>query len=66
MIKTASSPCQCEHVAHFERHLFTPNGNPGHSYGVNFLTEWLQTVPTTYGPFTVCPDCARDCHGGSR
>ena len=54
--------CACEHVAHFETGRFTPNGNPGHTYGVRFAQ--LVHVATVFGSFAVCADCARDCHYG--
>lgn len=53
--------CQCEHVAHFEHERRTPNGNPGHDYGVQFAT--VIRVATDYGVFAVCLDCWRDCWG---
>jgi hypothetical protein len=58
--------CQCEHAAHFPDDWevqVTPNGNPGHKYGVAFLPAAIRTVQTTYGAFNVCRDCAADCHG---
>jgi len=54
--------CQCEHIAHFERDKRTPNGNPAHSYGVAYSDRFITRVATSYGVFTVCLDCAKDCH----
>ena len=52
--------CQCEHIAHFEIAEKTPNGNPGHIYGTDFL-KGLVRVITKYSSFYVCLDCADDC-----
>lgn len=53
--------CQCEHTAHIAERAMTPNGNPGHRYGVNFFDTNLTTVKTPYGTFRVCRDCRADC-----
>ena len=53
--------CQCEHIAHVKKDKRTPNGNPGHRYGVDFNTLYITTVKTHYGTFTICRDCERDC-----
>jgi hypothetical protein len=52
--------CECEHAAHFDRTARTPNGNPGHDYGVGFAIG--VKISTPYGTFRVCESCARDCH----
>lgn len=49
--------CQCEHAAHFDKTL-TPNGNPGHAYGVDFYQDQLVRVSPSY---ELCKDCASDC-----
>jgi hypothetical protein len=54
-------PCRCEHIAHTAREARTPNGNPGHSYGVRFSPSLLRDLKTPYGVFRVCADCADDC-----
>jgi hypothetical protein len=55
--------CECEHVAHSRnREHLTPNGNPGHKYGVRYALSYLVKVKTTYGTFEVCKDCADDCY----
>lgn len=51
-------PCQCEHVAHFERQKRTPNGNPAHSYGKKFAERVLVRMNLSY---EVCKDCSEDC-----
>jgi hypothetical protein len=53
--------CECEHESHFGE-SYTPNGNPGHSYGARFSENFLRKVQTPYGQFTVCTDCANDCY----
>lgn len=57
--------CQCEHIAHTNRDRLprptTPNGNPGHGYGVKFREHYLGKVDTPLGTFVVCKDCAEDC-----
>ncbi len=55
--------CNCEHAAHFDQpEIKTPNGNPGHEYGVKVALAYLTAIETTYGAFTVCENCATDCH----
>lgn len=55
--------CQCEHRAHAAQphNWMTPNGNPGHKYGVAFDRQQVVEVKTPFGRFTVCKDCAADC-----
>jgi hypothetical protein len=54
--------CECEHAAHFEdEQARTPNGNPGHKYGVRFAPRAMHVAKTTGGTFTVCRDCFTDC-----
>lgn len=53
-------PCQCEHKAHFDPAVRTPNDNPGHHFGANHI---VREVTTPYGTFHVCKDCAEDCYG---
>lgn len=53
--------CECEHLAHLEKGIITPNGNPGHKYGATFSQLHMQVVETPYGSFYVCSDCAHDC-----
>ena len=56
--------CQCEHAAHFANSTaVTPNGNPGHRYGVRFFLSYLETFSTPYGTFLICLDCKQDCAG---
>jgi hypothetical protein len=55
-----SQNCQCEHIAHLEKSRRTPNGNPGHKYGAQFMR--LKEVKTAYGTFHICLDCWQDCH----
>lgn len=52
--------CECEHAAHFGRGL-TPNTNPGHKYGQDFVVQALTPVKTAHGTFNMCPDCLNDC-----
>lgn len=53
--------CECENIAHFpEEKKLTPNGNPGHRYGQEFLSG-IQPIKTEMGTFHVCKDCAVDC-----
>jgi len=59
---TPTLPCQCEHTAHFGGGRRTPNGNPGHDYGARFAPDAIVRVPG----FTLCPDCAADCHASAR
>jgi hypothetical protein len=47
----------CEIVASDVR---TPNGNPGHKYGAQFMS--LKEVKTAYGTFHICLDCWQDYH----
>lgn len=58
-------PCQCEHGSHFLNGDYgatqTPNGNPGHAFGIKYFERYLRIVKTTYGRFEVCKDCAEDC-----
>ena len=58
--------CQCEHVAHTSEGMkaleTTPNGNAGHPYGETDENAQLVDIKTTWGTFTVCKDCAEDCH----
>ena len=56
MLITAS--CQCEHICHFGR-KHSPNGNPGHKYGMKYAISYLVRLNAS---FTVCKDCAKDCH----
>jgi hypothetical protein len=58
--------CQCEHESHHGSDKLTPNGNPGHRYGVRFWPEYLINVKTIYGDFQVCKDCAEDCYHPDR
>lgn len=73
---SAQRRCQCEHICHttqLERglvtpdplgkypHSLSPNGNPGHFYGIKFFERYLQTVHTPHGDFELCQDCAKDC-----
>lgn len=44
-----------------DREKRTPNGNPGHKYGVRFHELAVVNVKTPYGTFRVCRDCADDC-----
>lgn len=55
--------CECEHAAHFhdEGRQLTPNGNPGHKYGVKYALSYIEPRKTVNGTFHVCRDCARDC-----
>ena len=53
--------CECEHIAHTDRHAQTPKGNPGHRYGQTFKRWYMAEVDTIFGRFYVCSDCARDC-----
>ena len=57
----AQVQCECEHIAHNDRHWLTPNGNPGHNYGARFAPEYTTHVQTTYGKLKVCLDCYFDC-----
>ena len=65
---TTYKPCQCEHCCHFhdKGRKLSPNGNPSHRYGIRFHTLYLVTVKTDRGAFTVCKDCAEDCHADSQ
>ena len=58
--------CQCEHISHFhdvnKGRRMTPNGNPAHKYGASFARRYTKGVNTDHGLFTVCMDCAEDCH----
>lgn len=53
------SKCQCEHAAHLDRTVRTPNGNPGHWYGQEFVA--VVAIPAR-GVFEVCSDCSADCY----
>lgn len=53
--------CECENVCHFDANEGSPNGNPGHLYGIKFYGAYMRTVRTSYGEFRVCKDCAEDC-----
>lgn len=54
--------CECEHLCHFkEENFLSPNGNPGHEFGAKFNSDLMAITATTYGHFTVCPDCTKDC-----
>jgi hypothetical protein len=48
--------CECEHGCHFDQ-------GTGHLYGKPFGTDDLVRVGTMYGIFTVCMQCAAECHG---
>ncbi len=57
--------CECEHVAHTDRHLgeLTPAGKVGHVYGAHHGGR-IASVLTPWGTFRVCPACRLDCFGG--
>jgi len=61
MNKLEKKNCECEHIAHFQKERkLTPNGNPGHTYGAEFLSG-IEPVKTEMGTFHVCKDCKDDC-----
>ena len=68
--KPQTHACDCEHACHFPcacedaTHtscVSSPNGNPGHRYGVRFARDRMESVSTIYGTMLVCPDCAEEC-----
>lgn len=56
-------PCMCDHSSHFNKEERTPNGNPAHKFGQPFHLFAIKIVPTPYGEYHVCKDCADDCLG---
>lgn len=60
--------CECEHISHMFKkgdrgnHPHTPNGNPGHIYGVAYYPWFCQPTHTTGGTFNLCKWCREDCH----
>ncbi len=53
--------CCCEDSSHFSSYLRTPDGNPGHDFGI----EVGETHPIRAKDgvvYEVCVDCADDCH----
>lgn len=67
LAEVAKHACECEHIAHQPREKgqlrsTTPNGNPGHKYGVQYFNHAIVQVQTTWGKFWVCRDCAADCY----
>jgi len=68
MAQTETQPCECENVCHDPesrtvsgKRILSPNGNPGHDYGIKFFPRFLRKVKTAYGTFNVCTHCAEDC-----
>jgi hypothetical protein len=59
----STRPCECEHICHFEKDKRSPNGNPGHNYGIKFVERKMQEVKSTLGLHSTfyCMDCANDC-----
>jgi len=60
---SSQEACQCEHESHFDKKVYSPNGNPNHKYGVKYFSRFMRTVKTDYGTFRVCKHCAEDCFG---
>lgn len=54
---TTVAACQCEHLDHDDK------AEGKHEVGALFDLERMIEIITIFGPYLVCRDCARGCHG---